>query len=212
MKKNHIVAGFLLVFFTAQNTLATAETQHGYAQVLSDITRAVQTAQITAQIKAILSVNQELLKLYWSIGEKIAVRQQTSARWGIQQLAEDLQKTFPERLGFSPRNIFRMQAFFLAYREASQSVAHLTDLPVFNIPWGHNAIILEKIKSTEERLWYAQKAIDNGWSRSSLASWIETGLYKHNGNARLALGNARVPQTTLLWRNTQTISQNRQII
>jgi predicted nuclease of restriction endonuclease-like (RecB) superfamily len=62
-------------------------------------------------------------------------------------------------------------------------VAQLDDLPIFSIPWGHNALILEKIKDTAERLWYASKTIEHGWSRSILTVWIENDLYHREGKA-----------------------------
>ena len=54
-------------------------------------------------------------------------------------------------------------------------------LPIFRIPWGHNALILEKVKNPEERLWYVEQTIQNGWSRSSLEDWIKDDLYKKSG-------------------------------
>lgn len=152
-----------------------------YITVLSEIKNRVKEAQI----KAALSANKELLKLYWDIGQMISLQQRENG-WGsnaIEQLAEDLQKAFPGITGFSRRNIFRMQAFFIAYELVPQPVALITDLPVFDIPWGHNAILLEKIKNSDERLWYAQKAIENGWSRTLLETWIKTNLYKREGKA-----------------------------
>ena len=59
----------------------------------------------------------------------------------------------------------------------------LDDLPIFNVPWGHNIVIVQKIKETEQRLWYAQKAIENGWSRSVLEIWIESKLFSRQGKA-----------------------------
>ncbi len=55
--------------------------------------------------------------------------------------------------------------------------------PFFNIPWGHNFVLLDKLKSFEERLWYAQKIIEHGWSRSILTIWIENNLYRREGKA-----------------------------
>ncbi|MBM3887181.1 DUF1016 domain-containing protein, partial [Candidatus Dependentiae bacterium] len=52
-------------------------------------------------------------------------------------------------------NMGRMRAFYLAYSIYPQAVGKLEELPVFNIPWGHNIAIFEGIKSLEERLWYA---------------------------------------------------------
>lgn len=152
-----------------------------YIQVLAEIKHRVQESQI----KAALAANKELLKLYWDIGRIITIEQQTNG-WGsnaIENLAEDLQKLFQGMSGFSRRNVFRMQAFFLAYESVSHTVAQVTDLPVFNIPWGHNAVILEKIKTTKERLWYAEKAIENGWSRNMLEIWIKSSLYAREGKA-----------------------------
>ncbi|MCB1108225.1 MAG: DUF1016 family protein, partial [Chlamydiia bacterium] len=85
--------------------------------------------------------------------------------------------------GFSRSNIFRMKAFFTAYEKVAQAVRQLEVLPIFLIPWGHNIILLQKIKDTAERLWYAAKAIEHGWSRSMLTIWIENDLYHREGKA-----------------------------
>src|SRR4051812_37755438 len=70
-----------------------------------------------AQTKAMLSVNRELIQLYWDIGRLIAERQERVS-WGkgvVDRLAADLQIAFPGVQGFSPVNVRRMQAFYLAY-------------------------------------------------------------------------------------------------
>ena len=46
------------------------------------------------------------------------------------------------------------------------------------IPWSHNIAILDKVKVQEERIWYIQKATENGWSHSVLVHQIESGLYQ----------------------------------
>jgi predicted nuclease of restriction endonuclease-like (RecB) superfamily len=79
----------------------------------------------TAQIKAALSVNRELIELYWSIGRDIVLRQKTES-WGksiVDRLAGDLQAAFPAIEGFSPRNVWRMRAFYLAWTDADLSQA-----------------------------------------------------------------------------------------
>ncbi len=55
--------------------------------------------------------------------------------------------------------------------------------PVAEIPWGHNVVLLEKLNDTAERLWYAQKTIELGWSRAVLVHQIESGLYRRQGRA-----------------------------
>ena len=94
--------------------------------------------------------------------------------------------------GFSPRNVWRMRAFYLAYteevRKLPQPVAEMDGeiLPraVAEIPWGHNSDLLDKVKDPVARLWYARKTVENGWSRSMLVNWIESGLYKRQGKAQ----------------------------
>jgi len=152
-----------------------------YIQTLSTIKAEIQQAQI----KAILSANKELIKLYWHIGKIIAEKQKASG-WGsntIEALAQDLQEAFPGLEGFSRRNVFRMRAFYLAYEKVPQAVAQIEILPIFNIPWGHNAVLLEQVKDHDQRLWYAQRAIENGWSRSMLETWIKSDLYNREGKA-----------------------------
>ncbi|MBD2465670.1 DUF1016 domain-containing protein [Oscillatoria sp. FACHB-1407] len=133
-----------------------------------------------AQIKAALAVNQELIVLYWQMGREILARQQQEG-WGakiIDQLAQDLKREFPDIKGFSSRNLKYMRAFAEAYPDESfvQQVAA-------QIPWFHHCVLLDKIKTPSERLWYIQQTSQNGWSRNILALQIETGLYQRQGGA-----------------------------
>lgn len=76
-----------------------------------------------------------------------------------------------------------MKAFFLAYSIHPQPVGELGSLPIFNIPWGHNIAIFEGTKSLEERLWYTNMVIQEGWSRSTLLDAIKVKSYKRHGKA-----------------------------
>ena len=153
----------------------------GYVKFLNNLKEKIRSAKL----KAALSINQELIKLYWEIGKDIADRQR-SGGWGskiIERIGKDLQNEFLGVEGFSRRNIFRMRSFYLAYQIVPQTVALLEKLPIFRIPWGHNAVLLERVKDVKTRLWYAQQAIENGWSRSMLEMWIDSNLYKRQGKA-----------------------------
>ena len=88
---------------------------HSYAQFLEDLKRQIRSAQL----KAALAVNQELVLLYWQIGQEI-LRKQEAEGWGtrvIERLAKDLRREFPDMRGFSARNLKYMRAFALAYPE-----------------------------------------------------------------------------------------------
>jgi predicted nuclease of restriction endonuclease-like (RecB) superfamily len=81
--------------------------------------------------------------------------------------------------GFSRRNLYRIRSLYQAYRAESEFVPQA----VAQIPWGHNILILEKVKEPSERRWYVAKTTEHGWSRSILGMQIETGLFKRQGKA-----------------------------
>ena len=134
----------------------------------------------SAQVKAALAVNQELMLLYWHIGREILMQQQAQG-WGskvIDRLSKDLKREFPDMKGFSSRNLRYMRALAESYPD-KQIVLRL----VAQIPWGHNQSLLNKLETQEQRLWYAQKVIDNGWSRDILEMQIESNLFGRQGGA-----------------------------
>lgn len=148
----------------------------------------------TAQLRAAVAANRVLIELYWQIGRDIVERQKVHG-WGnavLDRLGEDLQKAFPGLSGFSRTNLYRMRAFYLAYRDdpefVPQPVGQMAEsgVPeaVAAIPWGHNVVLVEQIKNPAERLWYARKAVENGWSRSVMVHWIESDLYERQGKAQ----------------------------
>lgn len=138
-----------------------------------------------AQVKAALAVNTELIQLYWDIGKAI-VEKQKEEGWKAQvidRLCRDIQNEFPGIEGFSKSNIFRMRAFYLGYARVAQAVRLLNDLPIARIPWGHNILLIEKIKEEKERLWYAELTIREGLSRNGLIDAITSKSYKRHGKA-----------------------------
>jgi predicted nuclease of restriction endonuclease-like (RecB) superfamily len=139
----------------------------GYAALLEDLKARVRTAQL----KAAVAVNREMIQLYWDIGRLIVERQEREG-WGtgiVDRLAKDIQKAFPGLKGFSPLNVSRMRMFYLAYTKdvaiLSQPVTELDGQalprPMAEIPWGHNLILLFKLKDPLQRLWYAQQTVQH---------------------------------------------------
>jgi predicted nuclease of restriction endonuclease-like (RecB) superfamily len=132
----------------------------------------------SAQVRAALAVNRELIILYWHMGQEISL-QVNQKKWGskvIEQLSKDLKQAFPDMSGFSPRNLQYMKSFAIAYRDEV-----ILQQVVAQLPWGHNVILLDKLEFQEERLWYAQQAIENGWSRDVMVLQITTSLYNRVG-------------------------------
>lgn len=140
-----------------------------------DFLRSLKAKIQARQTRAVLAVNQELIALYWEIGQQIVERQETSG-WGdavITQLERDLKREMPDLEGFSRRNLYRMRSLYVAYREQGEDVPQL----VAQIPWGHNTVLLEKVKDRTEREWYLQQTLEQGWSRNILIHQIESKLY-----------------------------------
>lgn len=148
----------------------------GYADWLSGLKTRIQTAQQ----RATLAVNRELVLLYWQIGRDILTRQAEQG-WGakvIERLAGDLRLAFPDMKGFSPRNLKYMRAFAEAWPDGEfvqQAVAQL--------PWGHNLVLLDRLPGPETRRWYAAQAIEHNWSRNVLVMQIESRLLERSGAA-----------------------------
>jgi len=138
----------------------------GYQKLLGDLKERIGAAQV----RAALSVNRELISLYWQIGRTFVTRQEEHG-WGAQviaRLSADLRRAFPSMRGFSPRNLQYMRTFIGAYPDAliAQQVAA-------QLPWGHIMRLLDTVPDPDARAWYAQMAAQHGWRRAILAHQIE---------------------------------------
>ncbi|MDE1161193.1 MAG: PDDEXK nuclease domain-containing protein [Acidobacteriaceae bacterium] len=134
----------------------------------------------SSQLRATVAVNSELIELYWSIGQELSSRFQSEG-WGgkiVERLAQDLRSEFPGMEGFSPRNLRYMRSF----AEAWPSPAILQQL-VAKLPWGHQTVLLDKVKDPATREWYLRANLEHGWSRAILTHQIESGLHSRQGNA-----------------------------
>ena len=166
-----------------------------YGSLLNEIKEKVRTSQI----KAALSVNTELITLYWEIGRSIYRKQQEEG-WGaktIENLSKDLRSAFPEMKGFSFRNIKYMVHFAKEYPDFE-----IRQQLVAQIPWGHNLLLLQRLRSEEERVWYTKKIIENGWSRNMLSTWIDSDLYRRQGKAITNFQSTLPPPQSDLARQT----------
>ena len=150
-----------------------------------------QQVRIT-QLKAAVAVNTALLEFYWQLGADI-VEKQKDAVWGsgfLKQLSRDLLQEFPDMKGFSKRNLEYVRKWYLFYEPeraiAKQAVSQLhneTVKLITRIPWGHNIVIVRKCNSINEAIFYAQKTIENNWSRNVLVHQIENCLHEREGMA-----------------------------
>ena len=147
-----------------------------YERLLSGLKQRIKSANVRAAI----SVNAELIFLYWQIGKEILAKQEEEG-WGtkvIQRLSKDLKREFPGMSGFSQTNLKYMKLFAESWPDWS-----IGQQLVDQIPWSHNMVILQQVKELEARKWYIKKTVENGWSRNVLNLQIDSQLYERQGGA-----------------------------
>lgn len=167
----------------------------GYPSLLSQIKHRVSFAQQ----KAMYAANEELLRMNWDIGEMLTKSQETDG-WGkktLQRLAVDLKNEYPERKGFSVRNMQCMMQFYQEYNKeltwvkmhnyaiAQPSVAQLEgsnkELPIKHLSWTHNIILIQRVKDIKARYWYMIQCITSHWSKEYLTETIKLDYYGKHG-------------------------------
>jgi len=151
-----------------------------YPEFLAEVKARV----LAARTRAVLAANRALIELYWEIGQDILGRERREG-WGskvIDRLAADLRREFPDMTGFSRSNLKYMRAFAESWpqEEGSRTIGQQ---PVGQLPWGQNIALLAKLDDRDARLWYAQEAIKNGWSRKVLEAQIASDLRGRQGSA-----------------------------
>lgn len=160
-------------------------TTDDYRTLITDLKTRIQSAQT----RAVLAVNSQIIALYWDIGKLITEKQRASG-WGdavIEAIAKDLSREFKSMKGFSRANLYRMKRFYAFYAGENEGVPQtVAQNPgdefvaqlVRQIPWGHNILIFQTIEDRQKALWYVRKTIENGWSRNVLDHQIESRLYE----------------------------------
>lgn len=139
-----------------------------YLSIVESIKKEIRTAQYRATVR----VNRELLMLYYSIGN-IINKHKTWGNKFIENLAADIKLSFPDATGYSVRNLKYMAKF--SSRFPNQEIVQAA---LAQITWYHHIALMDKVKRPEEHIWYAKQAAENGWSRNVLVHQIESGLYQ----------------------------------
>ena len=160
----------------------------------------------TAQIKAAIAVNSEMLRFYWELGRDI-VAMQSENKYGsrfFETLSRDLKEAIPEAKGFSVNNLYYIRNFYLMYNEIFQQLVgkletetwHQVEVELFQIPWGHHTLLINKcFNEPETALFYVRETIKHGWSRSILDHMLDTKLHLRQG-AAITNFKSQLPEVT----------------
>lgn len=157
--------------------------EKSYVTVIEDIKDKIRSAQH----RAILNANKEMLVLYWNVGKVI----NEHSEWGnkfLKNLSSEISNEFPNVKGFSIRNLQNMVKFYREYSDVE-----IVQTLAAQIPWSHNLEIL-RVKSHEQRLWYINQTIENGWSKDILSHQIDTNLYsRQNEEKKISNFSSKLP-------------------
>lgn len=142
--------------------------QKDFKDIIFDIKNQISNTQV----EIFQNANKSLLKLYYNLGKIL----DENSTWGnkfIDEIAIELKVSFPNIKGFSVRNLKNMRKY---YKECSAN--QFVQTASAQIPWSHNILILDKIKSDEQRIWYMSETLKNGWSYDVLVFQIKSDLYQ----------------------------------
>lgn len=153
-----------------------SEMSDSYLDFIEAIKKEIQNQRL----KVVLNANSSMICLYWNIGKAILQKQEEEG-WGakvIDRMAKDLKDAFPDMSGFSPRNIKYMRKFAECWPDFE-----IVQQVVAQIPWRTNMKLMDKLNTQEERIWYAYKTIENGWSSNVLDLQIQSRLIERTGKS-----------------------------
>lgn len=151
----------------------------------------------STKVRMIRTANIELMSFYWRLGEMISTKLKEQ-NWGdkvISKLSNDLRKEFPDMQGFSRQNLYYSKNFYEFYASSNKDTPSNSIVPqaegqlqsgnnksiIFEIPWGHQKVIISKSQSIDEALFYTYHSLTNNWSRSTLENQIKQRLFEHYG-------------------------------
>mgnify|MGYP001198088403 FL=1 len=139
--------------------------------------------------RAIASVAEQRFMTYHAVGRAIITRQQEQG-WGaqvIKRLAADLRLRFPDRTGLGARNLQYMCTLAREWPDPNCAAA------AAQLPWGHVMVLLDRLDDPDVRVWYAARAVADGWSRGVLEDRIKGRLHARVGAAPSNFPNRLAP-------------------
>lgn len=184
----------------ADTPTVSTDTFHGYPSLLNQIKQRVRLARQ----RTIYAANEELLRMYWDIGQLLQQSQDNDG-WGrktLQRLAMDLKNDYAEIKGFTVRNMQYMVQFFNEYNQeltmiktppplrhknpiTKSMISQLTEpnfqLPVKHLDWTHNLVLMKQVKDIRARYWYMVQSITNHWTTRYLQECIKLDYYSQHG-------------------------------
>ena len=145
--------------------------QIDFKDIINDIKQEIKSTQYKVAVQSNIS----LISMYFRLGKILSDNYKYGNKF-IDEVSKDLKIEFPNSTGFSVRNLKYMKKFYLEYKDDE-----LVQQLVAQVPWGHNIVLMEKIKDKEIRKIYAEAILKNGWGRDMLSIQIKNGYHLRIG-------------------------------
>jgi len=146
---------------------------NNYSTFINEIVATINSARYDA----FKSINKHHISLNFEIGKQI-VDNQKKNDWGksiVDTMSKDINKTIDGVRGYSPQNLWKMRQFYLEYKDETDLIKLALE-----IPWGHNMLIIHKLKDEDERAYYLKSTSQMAWSRAILLNQIKANAYQHH--------------------------------
>jgi predicted nuclease of restriction endonuclease-like (RecB) superfamily len=143
----------------------------------SEMLRYIITEIKSTRVVLAQRINSAMMQMYWNIGKRLSTEKLAKGYGAsvVKRLSADLQQEFPETTGFSPRNLWNMKNFYEFYALADEKVQR----SVAVLPWRHNILIISKVKTLEEAVYYVNLSHENSLSRDILLNFIKADSYRN---------------------------------
>ena len=132
--------------------------EENFKQIINDIKLDIKSTQL----KTAMQVNYNLINLYFRLGKILYDNYEYGNKF-IDEVAKELKLEYPNTTGYSVRNLKYMKKFYTEYKD-DEVMQQL----VAQVPWGHNIVLMDKVKDKEIRKIYLQETINNNWGRTML--------------------------------------------
>ena len=168
-----------------------------------NIRKPVDYSAMYRELTEILARNLPQMDEIYAVGKVVNQRPEKGAAVAA---AEFLQASFPDRTGFSPRNVRRMRDFYKVY-ENDEPLLRLA----MKLGWTLNVVIMEAALARDERKWYLEQAREQQWSKIVLleklasATHLEKSLDVetdtcYTGNEDIMFGVRQELDINILWK------------
>ena len=142
-----------------------------FKEIIKNIKQEIRTTQYKVAVQS----NINLISMYFRLGKILNDNYEYGNKF-IEEVSKDLKVEFPNSTGFSVRNLKYMKKFYLEYKD-EEVVQQL----VAQVPWGHNIVLMEKVKDKGVRKVYIEAILKNGWGRNMLSIQIDSGYHLRIG-------------------------------